>query len=232
MKSPILYLFFISFLFIACKGQTNNNYETIAPTVFAAKIKETPNPQILDVRTPEEFGNQHLEKAININWNGPDFVEKVAQFDKKKPIFVYCLGGGRSKEASNKLQALGFKTIYEMQGGIMKWNAAGLAKPSDKVIGMTSEAYQKLLQSDKKVLVDFYAEWCAPCKKMAPYLKKMETDLASQVTIIRLNAEEHKTLVAELKINELPTFLLYENKEVKWKHIGFISEDELRKKLQ
>ena len=97
---------------------------------------------------------------------------------------------------------------------------------------MTSEAYQKLLQSDKKVLIDFYAEWCAPCKKMAPYLKKMEIDLASQVTIIRLNAEEHKTLVAELKINELPTFLLYENKEVKWKHIGFISEDELRKKLQ
>ena len=60
----------------------------------------------------------------------------------------------------------------------------------------------------------------------------MEADLASQVTIIRLNAEEHKTLVTELKINELPTFLLYENKEVKWKHIGFISEEDLRKKLQ
>ena len=104
MKSPILYLFFICFLFSACKGQTNTNYETIAPTDFAAKIKETPNAQILDVRTPEEYANQHLEKAININWNGTDFIEKVAQFDKKKPIFVYCLGGGRSKEASHFCQ--------------------------------------------------------------------------------------------------------------------------------
>lgn len=232
MKSHILSLLFISFLFTNCNGQTTKNYESIAPADFAAKIKTTPNPQIFDVRTPEEYAGQHLDQAININWNGTDFTEKVNQYDKTKPVFVYCMSGGRSKQAANKLQELGFKVIYEMQGGIMKWNAAGLAKPSAKNVGMSLEEYHDLLKKDKTVLVNFYAEWCAPCKKMAPYIKKMQTNLADKITIIRLNADENKTLVSELKIDELPTLLLYENKEIKWKYAGFISEEDLTKQLQ
>ena len=60
----------------------------------------------------------------------------------------------------------------------------------------------------------------------------MQTDLAEKTTIIRLNADENKTIVKELKIDELPTFLLYENNKVIWKHVGFISEEDLTKQLQ
>ena len=130
------------------------------------------------------------------------------------------------------LSELGFTTIYQLEGGILKWDAAELSKPSDKIIGMCSQEYAELLNSDKKVLINFYAEWCAPCKKMTPYLLQMQKDLANNVTIIRLNADENKTLMAELKISELPTLLLYENAAVKWKHSGFISEDDLKKQLQ
>ena len=232
MKSNLLSLLFLSFFFSSCNGQTAKNFESISPKAFAEKIKETANPQIFDVRSPEEFEGQHIANAININWNGEDFVGKISNYDKTKPVFVYCLSGGRSKKAAEKMQELGFKKIYELEGGIMKWNASGIEASTDKIIGMCAQEYGELLKTDKKVLVNFYAEWCAPCKKMEPFIKKMQTDLAEKTTIIRLNADENKTIVKELKIDELPTFLLYENNKVIWKHVGFISEEDLTKQLQ
>jgi thioredoxin len=232
MKFHSIFLLIFSFVVLSCNGQTSKNVKTIEAKAFAEKIKETPNSQILDVRTPEEFASDHIDNAKNVNWLGNTFVTDAEKLDKSKPVFVYCKSGGRSQKASEKLSELGFTTIYQLDGGILKWDAAGLSKPSDKIIGMCSQEYAELLNSDKKVLIDFYAEWCAPCKKMAPYILQMQKDLANNVTIIRLNADENKTLMAELKISELPTLLLYENAAVKWKHSGFISEDDLKKQLQ
>ena len=232
MKYRLIFLLIISFAVVSCTGQTSKNVKNIEAKVFAEKIAATPNAQILDVRTPEEYVAGHIDNAANVNWNGTDFVAKAAALDKTKPVFVYCKSGGRSKQAAAKLEELGFTTIYELQGGMLKWDAAGLSKPSDKIIGMCSQEYGELLNTDKKVLISFYAEWCAPCKKMTPYILQMQKDLADKVTIVRLNADENKTLISEMKISELPTLLLYENKEVKWKHSGFISEEDLKKQLQ
>ena len=121
MKATLFSLLLIGFLFSSCNGQTEKKYESIAPTAFADKIKTTTNAQIIDVRTPEEFAGQHIDNAENIDWNGDDFDGKVSKYDKTKPVFVYCMSGGRSKKAAEKLEELGFKTIYELQGGIMKW---------------------------------------------------------------------------------------------------------------
>ncbi|MFE3870931.1 thioredoxin domain-containing protein [Flavobacterium sp. ZS1P70] len=232
MKYRLIFLLLISFAVLSCNGQTSKKTKTIEPAAFAEKIAATPNAQILDVRTPEEFISGHIDNAANVNWNGTDFVTKAAAYDKTKPVFVYCKSGGRSKQAAAKLEELGFTTIYELQGGMLKWDAAGLSKPTDKIIGMCSEEYSELLNTDKKVLINFYAEWCAPCKKMTPYILQMQKELADKVRIVRLNADENKTLISEMKISELPTLLLYENKEVKWKHSGFISEEDLKKQLQ
>ena len=142
------------------------------------------------------------------------------------------MSGGRSKKAAAKLEELGFSKIYDLEGGILKWNSAGMDIPSDKIIGISIKEYKELLLTDKKVLVNFYAEWCAPCKKMAPYIKKMQSEIVDKVVIIRLNADKNKTIIKELKIDELPTLILYENKEIKWRHSGFISEEDLKKQLQ
>lgn len=225
-------LVLLSFILVSCNGQINDAYENSSAQVFAEKIKTTPNPQIIDVRSPEEYASQHLDKAKNINWNGADFETKVALLDKKQPIFVYCMVGGRSKKASGKLVAMGFSKVYDLQGGIMKWNAAGLSKPSDKIIGMCSQEYGDLLKSKPKIMINFYADWCEPCKKMKPYILQMQTDLKDKITLIRLNADENKTLISDLKIDELPAILMYENAELKWKHLGFISEEDLKKQLQ
>lgn len=231
MKIQFLSFIFLSFLFLGCNGQSQKKYLTIPASIFSGKIIATKNPQIIDVRSPKEFEGQHLDNAKNCNWNGLDFEKSVAQFDRSKPVFVYCMSGGRSTKAAIKLQELGFESIFELEGGIIKWNAAGLDTPTDKIIGVCSQEYQELLHSDKKVLIDFYADWCAPCQKMAPYLLKMQTEMADKMVIIRLNADENKTMVKELKIGELPALILYKNNEVIWQHRGFINEEDLKKQL-
>jgi thioredoxin len=232
MKATLLNFLFIGFLFASCNGQTNVKYESIPAVNFAEKIKSTTQPSIIDVRSPEEFAGQHINNAINIDWNGDNFESKIGKYDKSKPIFVYCMSGGRSKQAAEKLGNMGFTKIYELQGGIMKWNAAGLSVPSDKIIGMCTQEYNDLLKTDKIVLIDFYADWCAPCKKMTPFLIKMQKEMADKVTVVRLNADENKTLISQLKIDELPTLFIYKNNQIIWKHSGFISEEDLTKQLQ
>ena len=219
------------FIFASCNGQTSNTFEEITPKEFSEKIKAAENPQLLDVRTPDEFSSEHIDNAINLNWNSQDFASKAETYDKSKPVFVYCLSGGRSKKAAAKLTELGFTKVYELEGGILKWKADGMMKKSTEQIGMTQEDFNKLLHTDKKVLVDFYAEWCAPCKKMEPYLLKMQKEMADKVTIIRIDVDKNKTLATQLQIDQLPIVVLYENHEVKWKNLGYISEQDLKKQL-
>ncbi|MBX9806741.1 MAG: thioredoxin fold domain-containing protein [Flavobacteriaceae bacterium] len=233
MKFRSLFIIlFTSITVLSCNGQTSKNIKDIEPKTFSEKIIAIPNAQIIDVRTPQEFAAGHIENALNINWLGDDFVVNAEKLDKTKPVFVYCKTSNRSPQAAAKLEELGFKTIYNLQGGLLKWDADGFSKPTDRIIGVCPQEYAELLNTDKKVLVDFYAEWCAPCKKMTPYLLKMQKELANQVVIIRLNADENPTLVKEMKILELPTLILYENKVIKWKNSGYISEEDLKKQLQ
>jgi thioredoxin len=229
MKFKFLYLFAISLIVFSCNSQTA--VQTIDVTSYSEKIKETPNAQILDVRTPEEFTSGHIENADNVNWLGTNFVTLTDKYDKTKPVYVYCKSGGRSLKASEKLAELGFTTIYNLDGGMLKWEAAGLSKPDTKIIGICTQEYAELLKTDKKVLINFFAPWCAPCKKMEPYILKMQKEMNDKVTVIRLNADENKTIMQELKISELPTLILYENKVVKWQKSGFVSEEELKKEL-
>lgn len=231
MKSKILTLVFICFLFISCQAQPAKGVQVLDAKAYSEKLKATQNPQLLDVRTPEEFAVEHIDNAVNVNWNSDDFVGKANTYDKTKPIFVYCKVGGRSAQAANKLSELGFKEIYNLEGGIMKWNANGLAKPSDRIIGMCSQEFAELLKSDKEIMIDFHAKWCEPCKKMAPYILKMQTEMKDKVTIVRLDADENKTLLESLKLDSLPAILIFKDGKEIWRNIGYISEEDLKKHL-
>lgn len=124
----IFKLLFCSLFFISCYGQNSKNVKTIAPEAFSEKIKSIPKVQLIDVRTPEEFTSQKIENAKNINWNGADFESQIVLLDKKKPVLVYCKGGGRSSSAAKKMAELGFTEIYELDGGILNWNDKILPK--------------------------------------------------------------------------------------------------------
>ncbi len=231
MKFRMIIITIIAFAMTSCKGQPAKNIETIDAVAFSKAIQATKNAQILDVRTPEEFVTNHIENALNINWLSSDFASNTINLDKTKPIFIYCKIGGRSQQAAEKLLQLGFTKIIQLEGGFLKWEAAGLSKPTSERVGITQKDFNDLLKSDKQVLIDFYAEWCAPCKKMTPYLLKMEKEMADQLVVVRLDADKNKSLLLEMKISELPTLLLYENKQIKWKHSGYISEADLKKQL-
>lgn len=123
MKSRILILLTAFFAISSCISQSKENIKTVSVEEFAANIKKMPNAQILDVRTPEEFAEGHIQKAANVNWTGSTFVKDAEKFNKEKPVFVYCRSGRRSMEASKKLQELGFKKIYNLDGGFMNWQA-------------------------------------------------------------------------------------------------------------
>ena len=116
----------------------------------------------------------------------------------------------------------------------MKWRGANLPEANDnKTVskGMTMQQYNDLLNSGKFVLIDFYADWCAPCKKMKPYLEEISKDMASTVEVIRINADDNQSLCKELKIDALPVLQLYQDKKMIWNHTGFIEKSGVVKQL-
>lgn len=220
-------------LFNSCtNGQSSST--NLSAIEFSEKIKTIPTAPIIDVRTPDEFSKGHLVNAKNINWNGNDFQDQISKLDKTKPVFVYCLSGGRSSAAASKMRADGFKEVYELNGGIMKWRGSNLPETTDTEstsAGMSKQQYEDLLNSDKLVLIDFYADWCAPCKKMKPYLEEISKEMADKVIVIRINADDNQALCKELNIDTLPVLLLYKNKTEIWKNLGFIEKTEVVKQL-
>ncbi|MFT5963623.1 MAG: rhodanese-related sulfurtransferase [Flavobacterium sp.] len=128
MKIRSVFLLLVSFFIFSCNGQTPKEIKKIEAKAFAEIIKTTQKPQILDVRTPEEFKAGHLENSNNVNWLGDSFVKNSEKYNKTKPVFVYCRSGARSKKATEKLQELGFRNIYELEGGFLKWDEEGLSK--------------------------------------------------------------------------------------------------------
>ena len=84
-------------------------------TEFSPDEMET-NAVLVDVRTPEEFGEGHLPGAINIDWLSPDFKAQWAEMDPSKKVYVYCQKGGRSARAAASLDSLGF-TVIDLTGG-------------------------------------------------------------------------------------------------------------------
>jgi len=81
---------------------------------------------ILDVRTDSEYKSGHLEGAINIDYYSENLETLLNKLDKTKPILVYCKSGARSRRTTNIMEGLGFKKIYNMEGGILDWEYEGL----------------------------------------------------------------------------------------------------------
>lgn len=90
--------------------------------VTPAEFKEkSTNQTIIDIRTPQEFVGGHIEGAVNINLFDKNFLTQISEFDKSKPIFLYCRSGNRTYSASKKVSELGFEKVYDLQGGIQNW---------------------------------------------------------------------------------------------------------------
>lgn len=230
MKKINLFIVLAILLLQSCQNsEAQNNKTDLNPNEFNAKMKASTNPIILDVRTPEEFAGGFIENAKNMNYNSPDFMNEVKKLPKDQPIFVYCLSGGRSGLAADQLRSMGYKEVYELEGGMMQWRKANLpeVKANIAVQGMSMEDYKQFVKSDKLVLVDFYAPWCGPCKKMKPFLDEIQNEMVSQLDIKKVDIDQNTALSTELKIESIPLLVLYKNGEIVWSNLGFIEKDKL-----
>lgn len=216
----------------SCQQASANN--ELKAAEFKQRMEAEKSKTLLDVRTPQEYSEGHLANAINIDWNGGNFDAEIAKLDKSKPVYVYCLAGSRSASAAAVMRKSGFKQVYEMKGGILKWRAEGLPEEGGptKVAGMTQQEFEALLNTDKVVLVDFFATWCGPCKKMEPYLNEISKDMAATVNVVRVDADIHSSLATQLHVDALPTIFIYKNKQLVWHNVGYVSREDMIAKLE
>lgn len=233
----ITLLFAILFSTSCTNGQNSNQNFNLDAQSFQNALLSESEINILDVRTPGEFSQGHIQNALNINWNGNNFESETAKLDKSKPIYVYCLSGGRSSSAASFLRNNGFSEVYELVGGVMSWRNNNLPLTTDNMVKknvkeMTKADFLALLEEEKFVLIDFYAEWCGPCKKMKPYLDEISNEKAYEVKIVRIDVDKNPTLAKEMNIEGLPTLHLYKNKELKWNKLGFATKEEMLEQLK
>jgi rhodanese-related sulfurtransferase len=108
----------------AAAARVQGGFKEIAAADYE-KRRARGQPAVLDVRSPEEFARGHVPGAVNIDINAPGFAEKVARFDKSKPVLVNCHAGSRGAIASAALAKLGFKTVCNLDGGLQAWEKDG-----------------------------------------------------------------------------------------------------------
>jgi rhodanese-related sulfurtransferase len=101
----------------------------VVDAAFAYKLIQANNGSryfmILDVRTPEEFASDHIDQALNIDSASANLASRIAQMDTLKIYLVYCRTGVRSAEVVKLMADSGFKTLFDLDGGITAWTTAG-----------------------------------------------------------------------------------------------------------
>jgi thioredoxin len=97
---------------------------------------------------------------------------------------------------------------------------------------INSSEFSALLQEDKLLVVDFYATWCGPCKKLSPTLDEVSEEFAGQVNIVKVDVDESEDLAMDYGIRSVPTVLFFKNGQQVDKFVGALPKSEIVTKIQ
>ncbi|MBD3863818.1 thioredoxin [Olleya marilimosa] len=87
--------------------------------------------------------------------------------------------------------------------------------------------FSEIINQDQPVLVDFFAEWCGPCKTMSPILKDVKDNLKDRVSIIKIDVDKNQELASKYQVRGVPTLLLFKNGKQVWRQSGVLQKNEL-----
>ena len=216
---------------ISCTAQTTTS---LTADEFEKEITSKKDIHILDVRTSAEFFSGHIKNALQADWNDKaEFERRLAFIDKTKPVYVYCLAGGRSAAAAEKMRNAGYKNVYELTGGINAWRAASKAlEGAITEKQMTIETLNTSINASKIVLVDFGASWCPPCIQMEPVLKTVTEKNKGKFSLVKVDGGRDQDILQSYKVTALPVFIVFKDGKQVWRKNGIATEQELSEQLK
>jgi thioredoxin 1 len=91
--------------------------------------------------------------------------------------------------------------------------------------------FNQIIQSDKPVLVDFFATWCGPCQMLAPILKDVKTNLGERISIIKIDVDKNQAVAAQYQVRGVPTMILFQNGKPLWRQSGVMSKEDIIKMI-
>ncbi|MDD2985289.1 thioredoxin [Flavobacterium sp.] len=89
------------------------------------------------------------------------------------------------------------------------------------------KTFQEIIQSDKPVLIDFFATWCGPCQQLGPILKQVKEVMGERISILKIDVEKNEQLAAQYQVKGVPTMLLFQNGKQLWRQSGVLSKEQL-----
>ena len=88
-------------------------------------------------------------------------------------------------------------------------------------------SFTEIINQERPVLVDFFAEWCGPCKMMSPILKEVKSDLKDEISIIKIDVDKNQSLAAKFQVRGVPTFMLFKDGKQVWRQSAMLQKNDL-----